>query len=215
MADPRFTPEPLTDAAGAPWHPPIGGGEVGGDRHYSGPEASAVGPWNCPACGVHNEGRVELGCASCGSGKPGYHKGVDQVRSRPKETSWIGQIEPLDVVEQFWQQWYTWRKSVDENPAGVQKIDRILAEAFRAGWIAGAQQRAHRVAPPDPPPGPSRGMPEILLPPEGKERRTLIAALKHFRDQILAEDPQEVAEGEWCSAAETEQLIAGLEDPGL
>src|SRR5712691_3860658 len=45
-------------------------------RHYHGPEAEAVAPWSCPACGVLNAGRLVLGCSACGAGAPGRH--VDQ-----------------------------------------------------------------------------------------------------------------------------------------
>jgi hypothetical protein len=48
----------------------------------------------------------------------------------------------------------------------------------------------------------------VQLAPEGKPRRTIIAALELFKDQVLREAQEEIASGEWCSVEETEKLIA-------
>ena len=49
------------------------------------------------------------------------------------------------------------------------------------------------------------------LTPEGKARRTILAALRLFRDQILTQTPDEIESGEWCSLEEADALIAQLE----
>ena len=46
--------------------------------------------------------------------------------------------------------------------------------------------------------------------PAGKVQRTLIAALELFRDRILAEAPEAVESGEWCSPEEVNDLIAHI-----
>jgi hypothetical protein len=61
------------------------------------------------------------------------------------------------------------------------------------------------------------GMPETPPPPvlEGSaESRTILAALQLFLDQVLRSDPEEVAEGEWLSAQDCEQLIRTLKGEG-
>jgi hypothetical protein len=49
------------------------------------------------------------------------------------------------------------------------------------------------------------------LAPAGKSRRTIVAALKLFRDQVLAQTPDEIESGEWCSLTEIDALIQQLE----
>jgi hypothetical protein len=49
------------------------------------------------------------------------------------------------------------------------------------------------------------------FPPEHKERRTAIAALELFRDQVLTKDHEGVESGEWCSPAEVTAIIKQLQ----
>ena len=76
-----------------------------------------------------------------------------------------------------------------------------LAEAFIAGYFTARAQALH---------APPVTADVERLAPEGKARRTIIAALELFTDQILSQDPEEVVSGEWCSRAECAALIAQL-----
>lgn len=185
--------EPLTGIAG--------GGVEG--RKYEGPEARVAAPWNCPKCGVLNEGRLELGCTSCGAGKPGYH--VDQTPLAPREEP-VAIVYTPPIVDQAWLQ--HWEQVQLESPVRALQAEDLIEAAFRAGWIAGALNQARReradIAAPPP-----KAAPEIL-PAEQKPRRTILAALELFKDQVLAGDPEEIGSGEWCSVAEVDQLLAQL-----
>ena len=48
--------------------------------------------------------------------------------------------------------------------------------------------------------------------PEGKPRRTIIAALELFKDQVLRGAVEEISSGEWCSLEEVDLLIHQLKD---
>ena len=62
---------------------------------------------------------------------------------------------------------------------------------------------------------PSIPLPTAPPPLEGSaESRTILAALQLFLDQVLRSAPEEVAEGEWLSAEETEALIRKLKGEG-
>jgi len=75
-----------------------------------------------------------------------------------------------------------------------------LADAFVAGYTTATQGMNHSRAP----------VAIEALAPEGKARRTIMAALDLFKDQILSQQPEEIASGEWCSVEETEALLATL-----
>jgi len=79
--------------------------------------------------------------------------------------------------------------------------EATLAEAFAAGYLMA--QGGMITAPPV-------TADVASLAPEGKPRRTIIAALLHFKDQVLADHPEEIESGEWCSPDEVDQLITEL-----
>ena len=69
------------------------------------------------------------------------------------------------------------------------EVELVLYEAFAAGYSAAGK------AP----------IPELT---GTKVSRTIVAALKVFRDQfLLAAEPEEVRTGEWCSLLEVNALI--------
>lgn len=199
----RFAPPPLVrETADGPetWDTAQGTIDLSTAGHYTGPEAQAQPPWKCPACRKENAGRLEDGCVHCGSGTPGYHVGMP-LQEIPA---------PVPVIEAPrlpFEAWLKARATDDANPVGVLKHTDLLYEAYRAGWIAGAQRQAQRS------PG-AATVPIVVgdLPPEGKSTRTIIAALELFRDQVLAQDPEEVTTGEWCSPTEVTALIATLQE---
>lgn len=46
--------------------------------------------------------------------------------------------------------------------------------------------------------------------PNPCDARTILAALRLFRDQVLVEATEEIASGEWCTVEEVDQLIQQL-----
>lgn len=190
--------EPLTG------NPAPSAGEITAGR-YTGPETHAQGPWKCPSCGAGNDGPIPQGCTACGAGKPGYHIGnpppaeVDLALPPLAERANPPQEDPnsdkliYDLAE-------AWSK--DREDFGI-------IEAFVAGFKAARAQLQAQVM---------RAAPVTAdvetLAPEGKPRRTIIAALEIFKDQILSQAPDEIASGEWCSPSEVDALIAQLRSEG-
>ncbi len=179
-------------------------GLLGGELsvgHYDGPEAHVLAPWRCPACGVENGGRLELGCVSCGAGTPGRHVGVqppahaaapdlyDRFFGPTAQSSTLERSKSIYPVAEAW---------ADAHPAAS------LAAAFIAGYLTATEVEL----PPMRRPAES-GMGNALA-PEGKARRTLLAALELFVDQILRQQPEEIVSGEWCSVEEAEALAESL-----
>jgi len=82
--------------------------------------------------------------------------------------------------------------------------DATTAAAFRAGYMEGlhAARTQHTQ------------QQSAAFTQEGKVARTILAALAHFRDQVLADIPNEVTDGEWLSVQEVDQLIARLQAQG-
>lgn len=170
--------------------------------HYTGPEAHVIAPWKCPACGVEQVGRVELGCPSCGSGKPGVHVGVQQAATPHREVQqgpWIA--NPAPEWQGAFRTWFQARIAEDGNPWGIEKHEQLLRETFLAGWRAALGQTMQ---------APPVTVDVTRLAPEGKSYRTLIAALEMFIDGILRQQPEEIASGEWCSVEEAQALIEQL-----
>lgn len=183
--------EPLTGGSGS--------GEISAGR-YQGPEAEMHGPWKCPACGANNDGLIPLGCTACGSGKPGYH--VDQTPApapaMDRSASLNGVVEAINDgdPDPVYQVAYAWH---------LDHPDHTPIEAFVAGFKAArAQLLAHTM----------QAAPVTVdveqLAPEGKPRRTIIAALEIFKDQILSQAPDEITSGEWLSVPEVDELITTL-----
>jgi len=65
--------------------PDADGDIVRGSRHYHGRTLGPTTVWDCPACGMKNEGRTpEQGCAHCGAGDPTKSKaGVEPTAAAP------------------------------------------------------------------------------------------------------------------------------------
>lgn len=196
----------------------IGGtGDVGGPRHYTG-ERPPEGPWKCPACKADQFGPLADGCTACGSGavKPfrittpakvagPVTRAADRLAADLAESNLFRQERAegpnlsalradmknaLDVYQYA----LNWSGA---NP------DATLADAFIAGFqYANAKTIG---APPV-----SVDVPALSV--EGKPRRTIIAALQHFREQILPRAMEEIASGEWCSLDEVDELIQQLSD---
>lgn len=163
--------------------------------HYEGPEASVEAPWKCPACGVENLGRLVLGCSSCGSGKPGIHVGIPLPTPPVGKRTSVGPFQLTDLPGDAFRTWIT-----AQAPLGVEP--ELLLQAFLAGWHA-ARGQMMTAAPVT--------ADLAALAPAGKSRRTILAALIHFKEHVLSQAEAEITSGEWCSVAEVDQLIAQLE----
>jgi hypothetical protein len=171
----------------------IGGiGDVGGPRHYTG-DRLPEGPWKCPACKADQVGPLAEGCTSCGSGTAkGYH--APTIGQPPPMTRPVTPPPQTDPRRQtIYETAIAW---IAENP------DATLVDAFIAG--AAYQQGKTMGAPPVSVDVPTRA-------PAGKPRRTIIAALQLFREQILPRATEEVASGEWCAIDEVDALIQQLQ----
>jgi hypothetical protein len=179
-------------------------GMVGGSHIYDGP-GLGHGPWKCPACAAANTGSIDDGCTSCGSGSakpqhvgnppPPVKPAVDlhlPLPVPPQEHTVYPRTGPLDVIAAAW---------YGEHPTTT------IVEAFIAGYlVATAHARAHTIA--APPVTADLG----TFHPDGKVRRTIIAALELFKDQVLRDAQDEIASGEWCSIEEIDQVIRQLKD---
>lgn len=193
---------------------------VGGPRQYRGREATAKYPWKCPACGGENITRaLAEGCEHCHAGEgASRHVGVDPppvkkptstvpVRTRTNSTVPSGEIQQafLDWMQQA---------GTDVGPFA----------AFRAGWEASVTypvtdlSNAARVD--DGEPDLTVVSSEATVPveepqwnPSGARARTLLAALTFFREQIVAQQPEESTTGEWLNAEGLAQWIAELKGP--
>lgn len=160
--------------------------------HYTGPEAHVIAPWKCPACGVEQVGRVELGCPSCGSGKPGVHVGVQQAPASSKSGRAVMREE--NSILRMAVQWF------NQQP-NASAIDGYLA-GYEQGLIEGRRALLAQAPPVT--------ADLTHLSPEGKSYRTIIAALETFIGGVLRGNPEEIASGEWCSVEEAQALIAQL-----
>jgi hypothetical protein len=132
---------------------------------------------------VENQAPLGTPCAHCGAGRVGYKVAAPP----PRPTRPIDPEEQLGVFDRW----------------ALAHPGATLEEAFTAGYIEGhrdALRRQLAVAPPV-----TADVPQLA--PEGKPARTIVAALAYFRDHVLAEGPEEIATGEWCSQDETTQLI--------
>lgn len=182
---------------------PLYGGEApgatGGEIHagkYRGPETEISAPWKCPACGIEQTSKFGTGCPSCGAGQPGVHVGVQRPIALPAQEARRVSIPSADLF--FTQEAaLAWTA---EHPTAT------LEQAFLAGYrLARVQHEAHMM----------RAAPVTAdlaqLAPAGKPRRTILAALLHFRDR-LAEAVEEVSSGEWCSVVEVDRMIEELQE---
>jgi hypothetical protein len=162
---------------------------VGGSRHYQGGGLGQIGMWACPSCGEDNTGALEQGCMHCGAGKP-------SAAASPPST-------PPPNVRQgdFADLW------AEQHPGAT------LAQAYRAGaeYVL-SQVRERHERPNGPPQSQEPAMPAAAAPTiDARTYRTVVAALALFRDQILAERPEEIAAGEWLSAEEATTVIDQLQ----
>jgi hypothetical protein len=190
-------------------------GVVGGPRQYDGPAITGWLPWKCPACGVDNVGLISAGCTSCGSGS-----------AQPRH---VGQAPPLEEPVMIHKP-RTVGPSADADLHLVAPMvspdpaENAIAHTWAAAWfahhptatgfdgfIAGYQLAFHQslartmAAPPV-------TADVIPLNPKGKASRTIVAALQFFRDQILGQAAEEIASGEWCSAAEVDALVRSIQE---
>lgn len=176
-------------------------GQIGGSRHYDGPGLGEIGVWKCPACAAENAGPIDAGCTSCGSGSARARKAEQPARvatppdlelildrERPADKRALG-----DAILAAAEQW------ASANP------NASLVDTFVAGYEAATREIHTRLIASPPVTADTRA-----LAPEGKPRRTIIAALELFKDQVLRQATDEIASGEWCSIEETEAMIEDL-----
>jgi hypothetical protein len=183
-------------------------GIVGGDRHYTGP-GLGDGPWKCPACNADQSGPIALGCQDCGAGTAQPYKAPAPAGNVGRSTDAGGtegaRAVPFALVKGDLDQAMMMYGLAEQWAATHDTAS--LAEAFVAGYALARQQHEAR----------TMSAPPVTadldrLAPEGKPRRTIVAALDYFKDQILSQRPEEIETGEWCSPEEVDQLIAQLQE---
>lgn len=172
-------------------------GEIG-RAPYEGPGLGPIGVWKCPQCRQDNEGDPAAGCVHCGSGSAQpRHVGVPPIkREEPQQAQNTGSpgLSQPAAAESIANAW------------ARQHPHATLIEAFEAGLAAGfALVR-----------GPEQKAPEQAstapaFSPTAKVQRTLVAALRLFRDQLEPSAP-EITDGEWCSHDEIDHLIHQFEE---
>ena len=203
------------------------GGIVGGPHVYDGPGLGWA-PWKCPACAGENTGSIDAGCVHCGSGSA-QPRHVGHPPPAPTHITWNaeGQRTVNGVADLHLPPVADERRTgaFDAVRADLERgmSDHAEAAAWAANWhaqhsaadgfegfVAGylcalQVMRAHTMT------APPVTVDTEALAIGGKARRTIIAALEIFRDQILREATEEIASGEWCSVEETEGLIQQLQ----
>ena len=187
-------------------------GEIGGDRHYTGAGLGTITGWTCPACRVENVSVFEQGCPSCGAGAPGYHVGEPPPPIPVAHTQRLAdtlklQTPAFAAVKRDLDQGREVYQAALQWAAAHEEASR--ADAFVAGYTLARQQLQAQVMHAQP-----VTVDVAQLAPAGKARRTIVAALKLFRDQVLSQSPDEIESGEWCGVEETEAVIAQLEGEG-
>lgn len=180
-------------------------GEITGGVLKDGPRIpghSAVMPWKCVACGVDQVSNPDDGCPSCGSGTAKPYVKVDP----PPPTPPLEQVRPHSAVKaetggadapplpDFEAWWATINASL-LTPYGLARL----------AWTAGYQEHERRTMTAAPVTADT-----AALAPEGRTRRTLIAALEYFLT-VVETNPEEVASGEWLTLAEVKTLIRQLQ----
>lgn len=181
-------------------------GIIGGPRHYDGPKLGD-GPWKCPACAAENVGPLDQGCTSCGSGSARPYKVAtpppDLKLDARKVPGALAQAEAAGAIRELPSD-----EIVDVASLWVERHPEATpVEAFRAGYLLALQQSQARTMA-----APPVSVDVRELAPEGKPRRTIIAALELFKDQVLRDATDEIASGEWLTIEETEQLIQQLRE---
>ena len=158
-------------------------------RHGANAPPPSLG-WTCPACGQQQVGRLELGCESCGSGKPGSFVGVPPpAQAEAKAVVANRSDSPAPAV--------ALQSSLDDSfirwvkQTGQGRTDTATYEAFKAGWEMALTSVVHTS--------------ETL--PGTSESRTIIAALKVFAESVLPDAREEIQSGEFLSIEETRVLI--------
>lgn len=163
-------------------------GLIGGEsRHYTGGGLGHAA-WKCPACGAEQVGPPEDGCPACGAGRARAFKAPPAPP--PVVVLAAADVESTPLVQLA----QAWAAAHPESPLHV---------GFIAGYLH-AQREAHAQTMAAPPVTAD----VAALAPEGKVRRTIVAALELFRDQVLTSAKEEIASGEWCSPQEVHELIA-------
>lgn len=212
--------------------------EARGTRLYAGPEAEQRFPWNCPACGNEQQGRLEDGCQHCGSGKQAaVHVGVDPIvrkaDSKPEvlpglavrtaESGLEAEARTFQPVVARFAAWFA--RQHDAATLSAEAVD-LLSRGFNAGWAArgpsasvqfsdgnGTSSRVTAELPEiRDEPTPLEHDDSTEPPLRGTARsRTILAALRFFRE-IVRSAPEEVTTGEWLTLTEYDHLIAEFEE---
>lgn len=156
---------------------------VGGSRHYQGGGLGQVGVWNCPSCGESNDGALDAGCVHCGAGSA--------RASRPETRTAAAPPPP-------------------EDPTMKTTLQLAYQAGYKEGYAAGVRDEQRRQLQGGQGLGGQQAQPpQVAIDP--RTYRTIVAALSLFRDQVLAGEPEEVASGEWLSAADAGRVIDQLQ----
>jgi len=133
---------------------------------------------------------------NCGNGKP-------QPAVPPVSTS---AMDLPTVILRGFERWLEQRCEADENPTGVLKLRSILLEAFTGGFMLQNVPAGTPIPParPEEPP----------MTEDGKQARTLAAALALFIENILVNLPEESDTGEWMTLKEAKELLVSLQEEG-
>lgn len=144
--------------------------------------------FRCVSCGAENQGPLEKGCQLCGSGAPGVH--LEQVLVLPP-TDPPPAADTTSVDDAY----LRWKK---QHPHAGEIDPELVYEAFKAGYMLGIAQVA-----------------ETRVPLAGTaESRTVVAALRLFKENILPTAAEEIASGEFLDGPSIDRLIQRLERTG-
>jgi hypothetical protein len=179
--------------------------------------------WACPACGEQNLSVIGTPCGHCGSGGGAKFVGVDPIVRKGETRDPLHGIPAMGAVDELltqrpvgvdrvafgFAQWL----NTEERPAVElsAEVYALLLRAFRAGveWHR-EQQMTSPVTPP------IENAP-VAVPRSERSNRTIVAALKLFKDQILSQLSKadlDAEEYEWLHPEEVDELIRELEGEG-
>lgn len=172
-------------------------GAVGGARHYDGEGLGTVVSYICPACGTVQSGAIGDGCGACGAGRAQAYRAQPLPPPPPDVTTGVVPVTPKADLRSIFEAWQ------QAHPQSLSRYD-----AFFAGFALG--QTWEPTVPMTTAPVFTEAPMELTV--DARTKRTILAALAHYRDAVLPQMEDLIATGELCTDVELQQIIKEIEE---